>query len=211
MRRTVELALRHGAAIGAHPGFADRENFGRRELSLPPGEAGALVVGQVAALERIASEFGARVRHVKLHGALYAMASREAALAAEIVGALAAAMRAAGTSWSLVGLAGSRFISEGRERGLTMVGEAFADRSYRADGSLAPRSEAGSVIADPEAAVRQALRIALEGFVEAADGSRVSIDADTICIHGDGPHAAAFARRIRSEFAAAGVAVRGSP
>jgi 5-oxoprolinase (ATP-hydrolysing) subunit A len=210
MRRTIALGLRHGAAIGAHPGFADRENFGRRELSLPPGAAGALVAEQVAVLREIASGLGARVGHVKLHGALYNMAARDGVLAAEIVDALSAAMHGA-PGWALVGLAGSRLISAGRARGVRVVGEGFADRAYRADGTLVPRSDAGSVISDAAAAAMQAVGIAAEGTVDTADGSRVAIEADTICIHGDSPHAVAFARRIRSELAAAGIEVRGLP
>ncbi|HXN34817.1 MAG TPA: 5-oxoprolinase subunit PxpA [Opitutaceae bacterium] len=208
MRRTVALALSHGVAIGAHPGFGDRVNFGRREVALEPGAAGALVVGQVAELVAIAAPLGARVGHVKLHGALYNMAARDGALAAEIAGALAGAMRAGGADWALVGPAGSKLLSAGRERGLRVRSEAFADRSYGSDGMLRPRSEAGSVIADAAAAVRQALRIASEGIVTASDGTEVPIAADTLCIHGDSPGAAEFARQIRAALAAAGIAVR---
>lgn len=208
MRRTVALALGHGVAIGAHPGFADRANFGRREVVLGPGAAGALVVGQVAALQAIALPLGARVGHVKLHGALYNMAARDAGLAAEVAGALAEAMREGRNDWALVGPAGSMLLAAGRARGLRVRSEAFADRSYRRDGTLAPRSEAGSVIADAAAAARQALRIAAEGIVTASDGTEVPIDADTLCIHGDSPGAVEFARSIRAALAAAGIAVR---
>jgi UPF0271 protein len=208
MRRTVELAIRHGVAIGAHPGFADRRNFGRAEVFLPPGSAGELVVAQAVLLQEIASALGARVGHVKLHGALYNMAARDTALAEEIAGALAAAMRASGAQWTLVALAGSKLIGAGRAAGLRVKGEAFADRAYRPDGTLAPRSEPGSVVADPAAAVRQALAIASEGIVTARDGSLVPVEADTLCIHGDGPGAAELARSIRGGLAAAGIRVR---
>jgi UPF0271 protein len=208
MRRTVALAISHGIAIGAHPGFADRGSFGRAEVALAPGAAGELVVAQVALLQGIAAGLGARVGHVKLHGALYNMAARDAALAAEIAGALAAAMRACGAQWDLVALAGSRLVAAGRTAGLRVKAEAFADRAYRSDGTLVARGEPGSVIADPGAALRQALAIVSEGTVTARDGALVQVRADTLCIHGDSPGAVDFARRIRGGLAAAGVQVR---
>jgi UPF0271 protein len=208
MRLTVALALRHGAAIGAHPGFADREHFGRREIPIAPAEAAALVVDQAILLQAVAAELGARVGHVKLHGALYNMAARDRALAAAIVEALAAWGRASALQFTLVALAGSEMVEIGRARGLAVAGEAFADRTYRRDGTLTPRSEPGAVITDEDAAARQALRIAGEGTVLAADGAEVPVDARTICLHGDSPRAVSFARRIRGELAAAGIAVR---
>jgi 5-oxoprolinase (ATP-hydrolysing) subunit A len=203
MRLTIETALRHGVAIGAHPGFADRKNFGRTEIALQPGEAAKLVVGQVAALEEIAARLGARVGHVKLHGALYNMASRDEALATEVADAL----RKTGPKWVIVGLAGGRLVLAARSMGLRVAEEAFADRLYRSDGSLAPRSEKGSVIADEAAAVRQAVGIASEGRVTASDGIVVALKADTLCIHGDSPGAVVFAARIRDGLAAAGISV----
>jgi UPF0271 protein len=207
MRRAVELAILSGAAIGAHPGFADRANFGRADVSLPRGGAGELVVDQVTMLEGVASALGARVGHVKLHGALYNMAARDGSLAGEIAGALAEAMRESGASWTLVGLAGSGLLAAGRAAGLRVKGEAFVDRGYRADGTLVPRSEAGSLLADPAVAVRQALRIASEGMVIARDGAEVPIEADTLCIHGDTPGAVEFARSVRAALAAEGIEV----
>ena len=208
MRQAVALALRHGASVGAHPGFADREHFGRRELALSPMEAAALVVEQARLLQTVAAGLGAKVSHVKLHGALYSMAARDGRLAAAIVDALAEAGRQSGAPWTLVALAGSEMVSIGRARGLKVLGEAFADRSYRSDGTLVPRSDPGAVIADEAAAAAQALRIAGEGVVRAADGSKTAVDADTICLHGDSPGAVSFARRIRRELASAGIAVR---
>jgi UPF0271 protein len=208
MRGAVELALRHGAAIGAHPGFADREHFGRREIPMEPAQAAALVVDQAMLLQKVASGLGATVGHVKLHGALYNMAARDRSLAAAVVDALAEAGRRAGSRWTLVALAGSEMVSFGRARGLKVSAEAFADRSYRRDGTLTPRSDPGAVIADEDAAVRQVLRIAREGIVLSADGAEVPVEADTICLHGDSPRAVSFARRIRAELAAAGIAVR---
>ena len=208
MRRAVELALRSGAAIGAHPGFADRENFGRRELSISPAAAAGLVVGQARMLIEVASELGAKVGHVKLHGALYNMAARDRVLAEAVASALSEESRSSGSPLILVALAGSILASVGRELGLKVVGEAFADRSYRRDGTLTPRSEPGAVIGDADAAARQALRIAGERSVAAADGAEVRVDAGTICLHSDSPSAVDFARRIRRELAAAGIDVR---
>jgi UPF0271 protein len=208
MRLAVALALRHGAAIGAHPGFADREHFGRREIAVSPAGAAALVVEQARLLQKVAAGLGARVGHVKLHGALYNMAAADRSLATAVVEALAEANRQSGSQLALVALAGSELLAIGRARGLAVAGEAFADRSYRSGGKLAPRSEPGAVIADEDAAARQAVRIAREGVVQAADGTDVPVDADTICLHGDSPSAARFARRIRLELAAAGIAVR---
>jgi len=207
MRRSVELALRHGAGIGAHPGFADRENFGRREISISPAAAAGLVVGQARMLMEVAAELGTRVGHVKLHGALYNMAARDADLADAIATALAEDSRASGSRLILVALAGSVLASVGGDHGLTVIGEAFADRSYRRDGTLTPRTEPGAVIADADAAARQALRIARERSVVAADGAEVRVDAGTLCLHGDSPSAVGFARRIRRELAAAGIEV----
>lgn len=186
MRATVALAQRHGVAIGAHPGFADRENFGRREIVLSAAEVQALVSGQIEALGAMA-----RLTHVKPHGALYNLASRNAGVAAAVAEAVAAADR----RLVLVALRGSELGRAGRARGLRVAEEVFADRSYRVDGTLIPRSEPGALITDEETAVAQALRLAREG-------------ADTICLHGDGAHAVAFARRLRAELSAAGMAIR---
>jgi UPF0271 protein len=200
---TVELAVRHGVAIGAHPGFADRAHFGRRELALAPAEAAELVGGQIAWAQRLAATSGAALRHVKLHGALYNLAARDAALARSI----AAVVRRMDPTLIFVGLAGSELIRAGTECGLRVAHEAFADRTYRADGSLTPRAEPGAVIADEAAAVAQVLRLVREGRVTARDGAEVTLQADTICLHGDGPHAVAFARRLRTTLHEAGVIV----
>jgi len=208
MLGALRLAVRHGAAIGAHPGFADREHFGRREISVSPSEAAALVVGQARLLRGLARGFGATVGHVKLHGALYNMAARDPALAAAVASALARDARESGAGWVLVALAGSVLAAAGRGEGLRVLEEAFADRAYASDGTLIARSEPGSLIGDDEAAARQALRIAREGTVLAGGGVSVPVAADTICVHGDRPGAACLARRIRGELAAAGIAVR---
>jgi UPF0271 protein len=204
MRATVALARRHGVAIGAHPGFADRENFGRRELALPPAEITALVVTQTRALQRVAAACGARVVHVKPHGALYNLAARDAAVAR----AVAEGVRACGAELWLFGLAGSAGLAAAAALGLPVGSEVFADRTYRRDGSLTPRSQPDALIDDEAAAVAQVLRFVRSGSVRATDGTEVTVRADTVCLHGDGPHAVAFARRLRAELAAAHVDVR---
>ena len=206
MRATVALAKKHGVAIGAHPGFADRANFGRRELPVTPTQACELVFRQIQALQEVAAKAGAIVRHVKLHGALYNMVSRDRALAEAVVGAV----RVTGRNPVLLALAGSELEKVARANGdIIVVSEVFADRTYRADGSLTPRTEPNALITDEAAAVAQVLRMVREGKVRATDGTDVSISADTICLHGDGAHPVEFARRLRQELAAAGVAIKG--
>jgi UPF0271 protein len=204
MRAAVELALRHGVAIGAHPGFEDRRFFGRRGLPLTPAEAHALVRRQIAALDRVVRSCGGRLAHVKPHGALYHLSARDAALAL----AVATAVRESDPRLILVGLAGSELLPAGRGCGLRTASEVFADRTYQPDGSLNPRSRPDALIADETAAVAQVLRLVWEGAVIATDGTRVMMTGDTVCVHGDGPHAVEFARRLRRELGAAGVEVQ---
>ncbi|HVU23681.1 MAG TPA: 5-oxoprolinase subunit PxpA [Opitutus sp.] len=201
MRATAALAGRHGVAIGAHPGFADREHFGRTETSLDPAEIVALVAEQIAALQAIAP-----VRHVKPHGALYNVAARDRAVAA----AVATAVRQADSRLILFALAGSELARAGRAAGLRVAEEVFADRTYQRDGMLTPRSAANALIEAEDAAAAQVLRMVKDGVVRATDGTEVAITADTICLHGDGAHAVAFARRLRRELAAAEIGI-GSP
>ncbi|MBA4138307.1 MAG: LamB/YcsF family protein [Opitutus sp.] len=203
MRATVELALQHGVAIGAHPGFADRANFGRRELALSAAEIGRLVIEQTRALQEVARDCGGRVTHVKPHGALYNLAARDAAVAR----AIAAAVRACDPHLVLFGLAGSWSITAGREAGLRVASEVFADRTYQSDGTLTPRTQANALITDENAALAQVLLMVRERRVRAANGAVVSIEVDTVCLHGDGAHAVEFARRLRAELGAAGVEV----
>jgi len=203
MRAAVELARNHGAAIGAHPGLADREHFGRRELPLTADQARELIATQVAALAAVARQAGARLAHVKPHGALYNMAARDAALAE----AVADAVRQAGPELILFGLAGSCLLDAARDRGLRTASEVFADRTYQRDGSLTPRSRPDAMIQEEDDAVAQVLRMAREGRVRAIGGRDVEVRADTVCVHGDGPHAVAFARRLHAELARAGIAL----
>ena len=199
MRATLALAKKFGVAVGAHPGFADRENFGRRELALPPAEVRALVTAQIQALRALGS-----LRHVKAHGALYNLAARDAALA----DAIADAVSAIDPALILFVLPHSALARAGTARGLRVANEVFADRTYQRDGSLTPRARPDALIHDESIAVAQVLRMVREGVVRATDGTDVPIVADTVCLHGDGPHPVAFARRLRAEFATAGIAVK---
>jgi UPF0271 protein len=204
MRATVRLAIRHGVAIGAHPGFADHEHFGRRELALAPAEIVTLVRGQVETLRKIAREEGAVVGHVKPHGALYNVSAREPAVAA----AIAEAVASVDAGLALFGLAGSVSLAAGRARGLRVVAEVFADRTYQADGSLTPRGRADALIEDPATAVNQVLRMIRERTVRAIDGTDVAITADTVCLHGDGAEAVTFALGLREALSRVGVHLR---
>ena len=203
MQQTVLLAKQHNVAIGAHVSLPDLQGFGRRTLKVSPDEAHALTLYQIGALAAFARAAGGHVAHVKPHGALYNMASKDAALS----DAIARAVRDFDPNLILVGLAGSELPKAGTALDLTVAHEAFADRRYEADGSLTPRGIPGAVIEDVNDAVAQAIQIAISGKVETRDGSIPSIRADTICVHGDRPDAALFAQRLRQALESAGVGV----
>lgn len=203
MRRTVQAALAAGVAIGAHPGLPDLAGFGRREMQLTPDEAYDLVLYQVGALGAFVHAAGATLRHVKPHGALYTMAAVQPPLAA----AIAAAVRDADPALVLVGLSGSALISAGADAGLRTASEVFADRAYEPDATLVSRRVPGAVHADAATIVAQAVALATTGQVRARDGTLVPCRAETLCLHGDGPHAAARAAEIRAALIAAGVRV----
>lgn len=198
MAATVALARRHGVAIGAHPGHADREYFGRRSLAITPEVAAVLVVGQV---ERLAAVAGEPPRHVKLHGGLYHQVAHEEPLALGVATAIAARF----PGMILVAPAGSLLVAAGRRLGLAVAEEAFIDRAYAADGTLVPRSQSGAVITEPHAAAERAVRLVREGSVESVDGGVVRLHADTLCIHGDGPDPAGLARAVREALERAGI------
>jgi UPF0271 protein len=203
MHKTVLLAKQHGIAIGAHVSLPDLQGFGRREMKVTPNDAHAMTLYQVGALAAFARAAGTRVAHVKPHGALYNMAARDAALA----DAIARAVRDFDASMILVGLAGSELPRTGAALGLPVAHEAFADRRYEADGTLTPRSVQGAVIEDVDTAVAQAVKIATQGKVEIRTGGERTLRADTICVHGDRPDAALFARRLREALRAAGATI----
>lgn len=204
MRQTVELALQHSVAIGAHPGLKDRANFGRLEMPLTPQEVYGLVLEQAAALAAIARAAGATVTHLKPHGALYNMAAKDAAIAQ----AIAEATRDFDPACILVGLAGSQLIKAGENAGLRTASEAFADRTYQAEGSLTSRDSASALIHDPVAAAERVLKMVLEGTVTSQQGTEIPLRADTICIHGDSPGAADMAKTVRERLQQAGIDVK---
>jgi len=201
--RTVALASRHGVAVGAHPGYPDRAGFGRREMALSPDEIERSVVVQVGAVWAASRAAGVPLHHVKAHGALYNRAARDA----ETALAIARAVASVDDGLFLVALAGSVQLDAARSMGLRVVEEAFADRAYEADGSLRSRTLEGAVLDDPAAVAAQALAI-VRGSVTAVDGSTVRLRADSICVHGDLPGAAARARAVREALASAGVELR---
>jgi len=201
MATTVVRCLAHGVAIGAHPSYPDREGFGRREMALSKEALDASIKAQTSSLMRVASASGARLSHVKPHGALYNRAAVDPALAAIV----ANAVRDVDPGLALVGLAGSHLLAAGRAAGLRVVSEGFADRRYTAEGMLVPRSDAAALITDADAACEQVRRMLLERRVTSVDGRDVALEIDTVCLHGDGPHAITFARRLRAALAAAGV------
>lgn len=203
MRATIALARTKGVAIGAHPGFQDLVGFGRREMKATPQEVEDLVLYQVAALAGMAAAQGARLQHVKAHGALYNMACRDRALAEAIARAVASLDR----SLILFGLPNSELLRAGKAAGLEVAAEVFADRSYDPDGSLTSRHKPGSVIHDTPAVVARAIEMVRDKQVVAVDGSTIALQADTICLHGDTPGAAMLASRIRAALIDAGVSV----
>jgi UPF0271 protein len=204
MRTTVRLARRHGVAAGAHPGFPDLVGFGRREMSLSPGEVEGLVLYQLGALGAIARAEGVALQHVKPHGALYNIAARDASIA----DAIAKAVRLFDPSLVLFGLAGSLLLASGEAAGLRVASEVFADRAYERDGTLASRRKPGSVIHDGDDVAARAVQMVRDGRVVAVTGESIAVRADTICVHGDTPGAAPLARRIREALEAAGIALR---
>ena len=201
MQATVAAALERGVAIGAHPSYPDRENFGRSEMQLTPEQVRADVIYQVGALDALVRAAGGRLHHVKPHGALYNQAARDPALADSI----AAAVLDINPSLAIYGLAGGELLKAAERAGLRAVAEVFADRGYRADGSLVPRNQPGALIHDTNEAVARTVRMVSEGVVQAVTGEIVPLQAQTICLHGDGPHAIAFARAIHQALNQAGV------
>ena len=203
MRRTLQLAERHGIAAGAHPGFPDLPGFGRRDMHISTAELESIVAYQIGALAAVAAIEGARLSHVKPHGALYNMSARDAAMA----DAIARAVSAVDATLVLFGLSGSQLIAAGERAGLRVASEVFADRGYWPDGSLAPRGTPGAIITEVAEVVRRAVGMATGQGVTCVDGTMIRVKAETICIHGDTPGAAALARAVRAALTAAGIDV----
>lgn len=203
MLASVRGALKNGVAIGAHPGFPDRDNFGRTAMTLPPETVYAQTLYQIGALAAIARAEGGVLRHVKPHGMLYNQAAKDPQLA----GAIAKAVHACDPALILVGLAGSELIRAGEHYGLATRQEVFADRGYQADGSLVPRTQAGALIEDEEQSLAQTLGMVETGRVKSITGEWARVVAQTVCVHGDGEHALAFARRLRAAFEARSITI----
>ena len=204
MRQTVAAAVRNGVAVGAHPGYPDLQGFGRRKMSLSPDEAYECVLFQIGALSGFVSAQGTTLQHVKPHGALYNQAAADPVLAR----AICEAVRDFNPALYLYGLANSALTDAAQAVGLPVRHEVFGDRTYQPDGSLTPRGQANAMITDAGQAVAQVLCMLREGHVLAVDGPRVPVRADTLCIHGDQPGAAAFAQAIRQALIREGVTVR---
>ncbi|HTQ77614.1 MAG TPA: 5-oxoprolinase subunit PxpA [Burkholderiales bacterium] len=197
IRRTVRLAADHGVAIGAHPSLPDLMGFGRRTMRISPQEMYDLVVYQAGAVEAFARAVGAKLHHVKCHGALYNMAAMDEGLSEAMI----RAARDLGEGIFLYVLSNSKTFDMGKKQNVRVVGEVFADRGYSDDGTLAPRDKPGGMIEDAAASAKQALAMVEEGYVTSLSGRRVPVAADTMCLHGDQPGAVAFAKNLRKAFA----------
>ncbi|GGJ77803.1 UPF0271 protein [Anoxybacillus voinovskiensis] len=204
MRKTVQMAIKKGVAIGAHPGFPDLLGFGRRAMRITPDEAYAYVVYQIGALSAFVQAEGGKMTHVKPHGALYNLAAKEPSLAK----AIAQAVYDVDPTLILYGLAKSELIAAGKKIGLRTASEVFADRTYQQDGSLTPRNAPQALIADEQEAVAQVIKMVNEGYVRTLQGVDVPIQAETVCIHGDGPNALAFAKKLHETLQREGIEIR---
>jgi UPF0271 protein len=204
IRRTVEYAIEKNVAVGAHPSFPDLQGFGRREMKMSALEIFDIVLYQVAAVKGICEALGAKLHHVKPHGALYNQAAKDADLA----GAIVRAVKAIDETLIFYGLSGSFLISEAEKQNLKTASEVFSDRTYRPDGSLTPRTEPNALITETGKAAAQVLQMVQTRTVSAASGETVSIDAETVCIHGDGERALEFAKEIRRRLINAEVSIR---
>jgi 5-oxoprolinase (ATP-hydrolysing) subunit A len=194
MSRTILLAKKYGVAAGAHPGYPDREGFGRHEIKMSIEELQAVISYQVGALKAIAESSGINLNHVKCHGALYNTAAADYSIAH----AIADAVSKIDKSLIIFGLSGSELIRAAADSGLAYASEVFADRAYNDDGSLVSRTKPGAVIHDVEIVIQRAVMIIREKKVVSVTGRTIAIEADTICLHGDNPEAAVFARALRN-------------
>ena len=193
MRKAIRWAKENKVRIGAHPSFPDRENFGRTNMQLPYDELKACLLYQLGAVKALCDAEGVSLSYVKPHGALYNQAAKDESLAALI----ALTIKQFDPSLKLMGLSGSLMLKVAQQHGLGIISEVFADRHYLADGSLVPRSRADALVDNDEEAISQVLQMVLQGSVPTVDGQNVAIQADSICLHGDGEHAILFAEKIR--------------
>jgi UPF0271 protein len=204
MRRVCASAAARGVTVGAQVSYRDLAGFGRRAMDVPAPELAAEVAYQIGALDLFARAAGTRVAYVKPHGALYNRCVRDTGQAAAVVDGV----RLAGTPLPVLGLPGSALHAAATAAGLPVVAEAFADRGYRPDGTLVPRTEPGALVHDPGQVVRRAVTLARDGELTASDGTLLRLRADSLCVHGDTPGAAQLARRVREALTGAGVTVR---
>jgi UPF0271 protein len=188
----IDFCIAHNVAIGAHPGFDDKENFGRKDIQLSAERLQDLVMHEILAVRFNAMKMGQQLHHVKLHGAMYTMAARDKAMALTI----ADAIYRVDPKLMVYGLSGSFIISEAKALGLSTCNEVFADRTYQPDGSLTPRNQPNAMIVSIEASIRQVLQMVQQQTVTCVDGTIIPIVAETICLHGDGDHAVAFSQQI---------------
>lgn len=204
MKRTIELCLQHGVAIGAHPSWPDRENFGRTEMNLSEQELYDCVTDQLQVLQNITSTFNTKLHHVKPHGALYNQSAKNKIIASTI----AKVVKDFDASLILFGLSGSISVTEAELLGLKTAHEVFADRTYLEDGSLTPRSRPDALIEDEDKAAQQALQMIQQGTVATISGKIIHVKADTICLHGDGKHALAFCTKIHEQLKNHGIVIQ---
>jgi UPF0271 protein len=204
IRKTVETAIKKEIAIGGHPSFPDLQGFGRRQMSVSPSEIYDIVLYQIGAIKGFCDSLGGNLHHIKPHGALYNQAAKDKNLAK----AISQAVFDLDKSLILYGLAGSFLISEAEKIGLKTGREVFADRTYQPDGNLTPRSENNALITDTEKAVAQVLQMVREKTVTATNGEKVNLQAETVCIHGDGRKALGFAKEINHQLKKNGILVK---
>jgi UPF0271 protein len=203
IRKTVKLAVDAGVAIGAHPSLPDLMGFGRRVMKVSPQDMYDLVIYQAGAVEAFARAAGAKLHHVKCHGALYNMAATDEGLS----DAMARAVKDLGSGVILYCLSQSKNFEIAKKAGVRVAGEVFGDRGYSDDGTLAPRDKPGGMIEDPQASVKQVLGMIEEGYVTSLSGKRVPVAPDTLCLHGDQPGAVTFAKKLRETFKERGISV----
>ncbi len=204
MHATLRAAAARGVMVGAHPGFVDREGFGRRVIPMTPDAITRMVAAQIGALSGVAALAGVPVRYVKAHGALANLAADRA----EVAAAIAAAVAAQPGRLALLAISGTELEVQGRKAGLPVVAEVFADRAYQADGRLVPRGQPGAVLHDADVAAARILRFARTGLMPVLGGGEIALQAGSICVHGDTPDAVAMAQAVRAALEGAGITVR---
>lgn len=203
MEKSVKLAMKYGVAIGAHPGFPDLMGFGRRKMEVTAEEVRDYVIYQIGALMAFAHSVGENVQHVKPHGALYNMASWDY----ELAFAIAQAVHDVDKSLIIVGLSGSQILRAGKNVGLRVASEVFADRGYMQDGKLLPRNVEGAVVDDVEKILDRALEMVENGTITTVNGSKIKVEADTICVHSDTPKSMEITKKLKEALVHHGIKV----